>query len=140
MLQQLNQWGPEAQGLEVVGVVDGLDELFEVVKGDELVLEVRFIRVQDLHGSLHQVGLRRPAEQSIEHVRSKSAGGLVGAWRGSGGTVGILLGGVLDTPFEELVHLRVHGDEIGNTSMSDVRCGFAKETSGVRARKKYLQR
>jgi hypothetical protein len=62
MLEQLHQRGPQTQWLEVVRVVNTLNQLLEVVHGDQLVLHICFVGVHHFHGGAHEFGLGWAAE------------------------------------------------------------------------------
>lgn len=64
--------------------------------------------MQDFHGGFHEVCVGGTAHQRIDHVWGEVARGFLGAGRGRDGAVGIFLLRILDAPFEELVHCRVH--------------------------------
>lgn len=114
MLKQLNQWSPQAEGLQVIRIINTLDHLLEVVECDQFVLQVRVVRVEHFHGSLHEIGIGGTAHERIDHVWGQVALEFFGAGGGSEGAVLILLLGVLDTPFEELVHFGIHLGVIGD--------------------------
>lgn len=121
MIQQLHKRRPQPQRLHVIGIIQRLDQLLEVVKGDHLVLEIDVGRVQGGHGGLHQVGVGGPAEEGGEDFGVEAAGGgFDGGGIGVGGVlgdvgVGVVLvgGGVLDAPFEEADMRRMADCECG---------------------------
>ena len=99
MVQQLHQRRPQPQRLHVIGIIQRLDQLLEVVKGDYLVLEIDVGRVQGVHGGLHQVSVGGAAEEGGEDFGVEAAGGGFDDIVVVGG--GVIL--VLDAPFEEAV-------------------------------------
>jgi hypothetical protein len=61
--EQREERRPQRERLEVVGVVEGFDQLLEVVEGDELVGEVDGGAADDFHGGTHQLGFGGAAEE-----------------------------------------------------------------------------
>ena len=104
MVQQLHQRRPQPQRLHVIGIIQRLDQLLKVVKGDHLVLEIDVGRVQRGHGGLHQVSVGGAAEEGGEDFGVEAAGG-------GFDDIVVVVGGValvLDAPFEEAVQFGVH--------------------------------
>lgn len=108
--QLLDQGRPETQDVHVVRIVEVLDQLFEIVKGGQLVREPDVGGLDGGHGLFHQVGVRGTAEEGVEGVGVEGAGGggSLGFGVGGGGWVGGGGFGVFDAPFQELVHAWVH--------------------------------
>jgi hypothetical protein len=111
VLEQLHQRGPETHWLEVVRVINSLNQLLEVVHGDQLVLHIGFIGVHNFHGGAHEIGLGWSAEKCPDHIWGKALSGFGGI--GSTALRSLRNLRVGDTPFEELVHLGIHGNSVG---------------------------
>ena len=113
VLEQLDEWGPETQRLQIVGIINSLNQLLEVVECDQLVLQIGLRVMDDFHSSPHQVGIGGPAEESAQHLWGHGLGGF-GGIRGTALALsadrGLRVG---DTPFEELVHFGIHGGLAG---------------------------
>ena len=103
---------PQAERGEVVGVVDVLDELLEVVEGGGLGFEGRVRILDDGHGFAHKVGIGRAAHEVGEGLGVEAAGlgRFYGLWQLCAVWVGG--GGVLDAPLQERVEPWVHDERL----------------------------
>lgn len=109
VLEEPNERRPQSQLFHVVGIIDRLHQLLEIIKGDQLILQVHLIRKQSGHGFLHQLGLGGTAKESCQNLRIETAGrrrrhrrGIIGICWLSGGIR------VLNTPLQEIIHARIH--------------------------------
>ena len=103
MVQQLHQRRPQPQRLHVIGIIQRLDQLLEVIKRHQLVVQADVAGVvvghQDLHGGLHEIGLGGPTKQAREHLGGQAPRGGLVCW-GVGVGVGLSVSvGVLNAPF-----------------------------------------